>query len=373
MRVGMSFIVAFITTLLLVVVLKRVSPFLGILDTPGGHKNHNGSVPLVGGLAIFGGLLLSSVVASIEQPMVVNGVLSSATVFWVCASLLVLVGAWDDKKGLPVRIRIAAQIIAVGLMVALGEVAVETLGNMFADQEAVLGYWVVPVTLIGVVGGINAMNMVDGIDGLAGTLAMITVAALVYLVMRSGAESSFSHLVLMSLGGAIIAFLVFNLSVPGRTQATVFLGDAGSMLLGFVLAWLMTDLSQGKGSVMDPVTALWIFAAPLYDAVGNMLRRFYVGKSPFGADREHIHHLLLEKGLTVSQVVFIISLFAVMMAMIGVIGYVNAFPQYLMFYGFLALFGIYVLTVEHYWRGIKEKNLTYSNISVKDSSVQETP
>ncbi len=369
----MSFIVAFITTLLLIVALKRVSLFLGILDTPGGHKNHNGSIPLVGGLAIFGGLLLSSVVALTEQPMLFNGLLSSATVFWACTFLLVLVGAWDDKKGLPVRARIAVQIFIVGLMVLIGGVSVASIGNMFADKEVVLGFWVVPVTFIGVIGAINAMNMVDGIDGLAGTLAMVTVAALVYLVMRSGVETGFSYLVLMSLGGAILAFLVFNLPVPGRTHAAVFLGDAGSMLLGFVLAWLMTDLSQGKGAVMDPVTALWIFAVPLYDAVGNMLRRLHAGKSPFGADRDHIHHLLLEKGLTVAQTVFVIGLFAVVMAAIGITGYIHEFPQYLMFYGFLAIFGVYILAVEYYWRRIREKDPKYSDISIKSNRIQETP
>jgi len=369
----MSYIVAFITTLLLIVVLKQVSPFLGILDTPGGHKNHNGSIPLVGGLAIFGGLLLSSAVASIGRPMAVNGVLSTTTVFWACTFLLVVVGAWDDKKGLPVRVRIAAQIFVVGLMVVIGGVSVATIGNMFAHNEAVLGFWVVPVTFIGVIGAINAMNMVDGIDGLAGTLALVTVAALAYLVMRSGVDAGFSYLVLVSLGGAIIAFLIFNLPVPGRTHATVFLGDAGSMLLGFVLAWLMTDLSQGKDAVMDPVTALWIFAVPLFDAVGNMLRRLYTGKSPFGADREHIHHLLLAKGLTVAQVVFVIGLFAVMMATIGITGYIHEFPQYLMFYGFLSIFGVYILIVEYYWRCIKEKDPKYSDISIESNRIQETP
>ncbi len=369
----MSYIVAFITTLLLIVVLKRASPLLGILDTPGGHKNHNGSIPLVGGLAIFGGLFLSSVVALTEQPMLFNGLLSSATVFWVCTFLLVVVGAWDDKKGLPVRVRIAAQIFVVGLMVVIGGVSVATIGNMFAHKEVVLGYWAAPVTLIGVIGAINAMNMVDGIDGLAGTLAMVTVAALGYLVMRGGAEPGFSYLVLISLGSAIIAFLVFNLPVPGRTHATVFLGDAGSMLLGFILAWLMADLSQGKDAVMDPVTALWIFAVPLFDAVGNMLRRLYAGKSPFGADREHIHHLLLAKGLTVAQAVFVIGLFAVMMATIGITGYIHEFPQYLMFYGFLSIFGVYILIVEYYWRCIKEKDPKYSDISIKSDRIQEAP
>ncbi|MDH5649890.1 MAG: hypothetical protein OEY67_09580 [Gammaproteobacteria bacterium] len=345
----MSLVFSIITTLMWVIVLKAIAPAFGVIDKPGGHKLHKGPVPLVGGLAIFGGLLITFLVIFKGGDSGMFLWNNTWAAFWVSAGFLVVVGMADDRNGLRVSVRILTQVIATLLMVLWAGVELFSLGHMFFADDLVLGYLAIPVTVFGVVGGINAMNMVDGIDGLAGTLALVTVAALICLVAIGGGDNRF----LVALAGALMAFLLFNFPIPGRKQAVVFMGDAGSMLLGFVLAWMMTILSQGNSKVMYPVTALWIFAVPLYDAVGNMLRRVYAGKSPFGADREHIHHLLLEKGLTVVQTVMCITGAALMFAGIGIAGYLYRVPEYFMFYAFLAIFAVYVVSIEYLWKTIK--------------------
>jgi len=137
------------------------------------------------------------------------------------------------------------------------------------------------------IGMLNAVNMVDGLDGLA--------ASLVFIAIIAWTGDDVRNVVIPELlGAAILAFLLFNLRLRGR--ALVFMGDAGSLFLGFVLTWFLVALSQGEQRLLAPVTALWLFALPLTDTISMMVRRILLRRSPFLADREHFHHILLAAG-----------------------------------------------------------------------------
>jgi UDP-GlcNAc:undecaprenyl-phosphate GlcNAc-1-phosphate transferase len=188
--------------------------------------------------------------------------------------------------------------------------------------------------------------MSDGLDGLAASLALVTLGALGVLAWRGDAHRGVGVLLLLAL--VLLPFLAFNLRRSGR--ALVFMGDAGSMFLGFALAWFLIQFSQGEHRLMAPVTALWIFALPLIDTVAMMARRVMLGRSPFLADREHFHHLLLAAGLSEKQTLALMVLLALAAAGVGLTGEVLAVPEPWMFVGFAALFGLHFWVVMRAWR-----------------------
>jgi UDP-GlcNAc:undecaprenyl-phosphate GlcNAc-1-phosphate transferase len=177
-----------------------------------------------------------------------------------------------------------------------------------------------PLTIIAIVGLINAFNMIDGIDGLAGSLSVI---ALLWFAVAAGLVGLRGELlVALLMAFCVLGFLAFNLRHHWRRRACVFLGDAGSMMLGAVLAFLAIALSQHNGGdALPPVTALWICAVPIIDTGSLIVRRLAAGVSPFSSDRQHLHHLMIDAGLSVNQVVTILSITSAVCGGIGVFGW----------------------------------------------------
>jgi undecaprenyl-phosphate alpha-N-acetylglucosaminyl 1-phosphatetransferase len=200
---------------------------------------------------------------------------------------------------------------------------------------------------------INAINMVDGIDGLAGGLTLITLSTLALISWMAGLEYSLN--ILLLLIASVLAFLIFNLRYPGQPKAQVFMGDAGSMSLGFIVAWFLISLSQGEQRAMTPVTALWIFALPLLDTATTSIRRLLKGRSPFKADRAHFHHLLLDAGLTVTQTLLIILGSAIGLALIGLMGLYLGVSEAIMFLAFIGIFALEFVFCWHLSRLRTEK------------------
>ena len=145
----------------------------------------------------------------------------------------------------------------------------------------------------------------------------------------------------------LIVFLIFN-----QRDAKYFMGDAGSMLIGFAIAWLLIDLSQGEDRVFAPVTALWLFALPLIEMVTVVLRRFTSGKSPFKPDSFHSHHLLIRLGFGEKTTLLVIILFSLLMAVIGILGELYGVAEWVMFVAFLLIFGIHFFSYRMFFRKI---------------------
>jgi UDP-GlcNAc:undecaprenyl-phosphate GlcNAc-1-phosphate transferase len=313
-------------------IVSRIAGRIGLVDDPGGRKSHERPVPLAGGIAMFVAFSLS--VLLLDVP------LSPYRFLFAGALILVVVGLLDDLRELSPGQRIWAQILAAVLMAVGGGVVLEDLGNLFSpDSVLTLGVLALPVTVFSSVGVVNALNMSDGLDGLAGSLALVTLGALGVLAWSVEAYRIAGVLCLLAV--VLLPFLALNLRLKG--QALVYMGDTGSMFLGFVLAWLLIQFSQGEERLMAPVTGLWVFLVPLVDAVTVMVRRLLLGRSPFQGDREHCHHLLLAAGFTAKQTLTLMIVLALLGASVGVAAEVYAVRESWMFGAFLAVFGL------HFW------------------------
>jgi UDP-GlcNAc:undecaprenyl-phosphate GlcNAc-1-phosphate transferase len=337
-------ILAFPVTAALILFFRRHALQLGVVDVPGGRKHHHGEIPLVGGLGMFGGLAVAALIA-----LAIGSFQPRHAAFFAAISLLVITGFIDDRQGLRPRTRFMLQTIAALIMVYGADIRLENFGNLFGFGEVTLGPLAVPVTVFAVLGVINAMNMIDGVDGLAGGVALIALLVFAAFVAATG---QLHQTLLLPLIAVIAGFMLFNLRTPWRSQALVFMGDAGSVLLGFALAWYAVSLAQVR-EVFTPITAIWILAIPLMDTTTLMVRRTLKGRSPFEADREHLHHILQRAGFTPGQTVAIVYGLALLLAGVGVAGWWLGLPEYVMFYGFMALFGLYLYGTLHAWKLMK--------------------
>ncbi len=338
-----SHVIAFAVTLTLLRVLMPLARRIDLVDCPGGRKCHDGPVPLIGGIAMFWGFLFAVLTLDVS--------LAPLRALFAGSALLVLVGVLDDFHELSSRTRFIGQIMAALAMIYWGGVRLGHLGHLVSSGLFTLRPWEAPVTAFATVGVINALNMADGLDGLAGSLALIALGTMAALALAAGhlAEAQ----VLLVLASAVAAFLCLNLRFAGRPRALVFMGDAGSMFLGFAIAWFSIGLSQGDAPAMTPVTALWIFALPLFDTVSIMLRRVLKGRSPFAADREHFHHILQAAGYSVNESVLIMTSLALGLAAVGVAGFHMRIPESVMFLGLMMLFAAYFWSVLHAWKVMK--------------------
>jgi len=285
--------VVFFLSLLIVLLISSVStwglaklaPEMGLLAEPGEHRQHQRATPMVGGIAIYFAIL--SGLFLVDNSYV-----------WLMPSLLILtlVGVIDDRYKLPSWSRFIAQGLAAYLMIHLTGVQLTSLGEVFSDTNYVLDAWSTPLTIFACIGVINAINMSDGLDGLAGSMVFLVLLGSVIL----GASNQGLTFVCCA---ALLGYLVWNVRLF-RPTAKVFMGDAGSTTLGLIVAYSLIKASQSP-EVFPPVTALWLLALPLADAVAVLIVRPLRGRSPFSADRIHYHHLLLKRNLSVNQVLIV--------------------------------------------------------------------
>ncbi len=343
-----SYVVSFCVVIAVVLLFREPAGRLGLIDMPGGRKEHNGATPVIGGIAMFVAFILG--VLTYGEP------LNEFYALFAGLLILVLIGLLDDWNDLSARNRFVAQILAALLMTSWGGVVVGDLGNLFGGGSVHLQDWAIPFTVFSVIGVINAFNMIDGADGLAGGVSLValglfgSVALFVGMVLHAT--------LIFTLAGAVLGFLVFNMRSPWRKQASIFMGDAGSMMLGFALVWFAVDLSW----IMTPIAVVWIFAIPLMDTGSCMLRRILKGRSPFSADREHLHHVIMRAGLSVSGAVWLIILISFLMGLVGLASWYYEVPEYVMFYAFILLFAGYYFGMSHAWKLAKffkpPKNIT---------------
>ena len=311
-------LLAFITTAILIVFLRPLAIWVGLVDVPSTRKSHSGNIPLIGGIAIFAGSLTALL---IQHKLDSTALVFAAPVpaFYGSALLLLLIGAWDDFKELPAVTRLLAQIVASLIMIYVGGVVLVDLGNLNFDGTVLaLGVFAVPFTVFASLGIINAMNMCDGLDGLSGSLALIGLLGFGIANSLWGATETQQIIIVFS--ACVISFLMFNLRTLWRPKAWVFLGDAGSMLLGITLTWIAIAITQGEERVISPTAALWFLMLPIYDAVSMMVRRLLKRRSPFEADREHLHHIFLLAGFSVGETVTLMTGLAIGGVVIGLGG-----------------------------------------------------
>jgi len=337
------FIAAVGLTAGLIWLFRPVASRIGLVDQPGGRKNHRQATPLIGGVAIFCAFLL--LLLTLEIP------LGQWRAFFLASAVVFIIGMLDDFQETPPWSRFAAQIGASLIIVLWGNIELRNLGGLFGNQDVLLGVAAVPFSIFCSVGVINATNMLDGLDGLAGGLLLVVFGALLALAWQGGLMAEVRILLLFC--GVLVGFLLFNFRFSHDRAATVFLGDAGALFLGLAVAWFLIRFTQEPLGLLRPITAIWLFALPIMDTVAIMSRRVMLGRSPFSPDREHFHHILRAAGFSARTTVFIMLGISLLMAAIGLAGEWAGVPEFIMFYGFLALFAVYFWGMHHAWKVMK--------------------
>ncbi len=309
---------AFFATTALILSFRPIARSLGLVDVPNERKVHEGEVPLVGGIAIFVAVVAAHVLSRWFFPDTA-GAIEHYTSFYAAGALLVLVGAIDDFREVSPSVRLLAEAVAVVMIIVGADVVVRDLGTMGLNGGTItLGALAVPFTIFAVVGVINAVNMSDGLDGLAGTMSLVPILGFIIATVFLGDGKDL--VILWCFAASIIAFLLFNVTVPGKRRALIFLGDSGSMFLGMALAWFAIRMSQGEDAALTPAAALWFLTLPIFDTVCTTTRRIMRKRPPFSPDKEHLHHVFLLAGFTVTETVLIMSGLAAVGVAIGLLG-----------------------------------------------------
>jgi len=302
-------LIALVSAFLAIKVLRPIAIYFNLVDIPTDRKQHVGHIPLIGGLSIYVGVLVAI--------LAVYPLHDKLFYLLASASLILVAGLVDDLRQLGVWVRILIQIIACVIMIKGAGIYVESLGDLFGMGEIHLGQWGIPLTIFAVIGLVNAINMSDGIDGLTGSLALVAIIGVFVFESVSGNYRLFDFLLLMA--AALVPYLLTNLSIISDRK--IFLGDAGSMFIGFILAWVLIELSQGGpsgvGKAMEPVSVLWCVALPVIDTLVVIIKRLKAGRSPFHADRAHFHHMLQELGLGPRQTLLAMIIIALLLVALG--------------------------------------------------------
>ncbi|MGL5489479.1 MAG: UDP-N-acetylglucosamine--undecaprenyl-phosphate N-acetylglucosaminephosphotransferase [Shewanella sp.] len=334
--------IAFVTTWLAILVLRSTAQRIGLVDVPNARKVHVGAVPLVGGIAVSFGVLMATLFGlNPHNPMI--------SILLLGGVGMVIMGAIDDAKDISPWLRLLFQTILIALVCYYGKTSLHSFGNLFTFGDIKIPTIVAwPVTILAVCAAINAYNMMDGIDGLAGSMAAISLAALGYTLYPVAQDiSRFCWVIVI----ALIPYLMINLTIPPFSRK-IFLGDAGSMFLGFIIGVLVLYGSQQSNghNAFNPVTALWIIGLPLMDMLGIMVRRIRKGQSPLRPDRNHLHHILLHAGLSSKQSLLLMVLINSLIVTCGFLLESNSAPQWLMMTLYLVLFMTYSLCLAYAWK-----------------------
>lgn len=353
--------------LVLVPFLNQYADDIGWVDIPNRRKRHKGDVPLTGGLAIL--IAVATVLATFgfSHAQIIG--------FELGAGLIFATGFYDDRQPIGAGYRIGVHLTAAFAVTLIDGTSLTELGDLFGIGPIALGILAVPFTIVGITGVTNAINLTDGADGLAAGLSLIALFWLMcalLMIDQSQRALRIEELMLVtaSLMGAIIGFLHFNLRAPWRRRAKIFMGDGGSMLLGFCIAWLAIHITGGFGERgMTPVAALWILTIPLFDTVSCIIRRLAARQNPMAADRMHLHHLLLALGLPVGRAVFLLHLASLILGGIGIWCWYKKVPEYWMFWTWLALFILYLAAVTELWEQTVSGLLRNARLTVSPASM----
>lgn len=273
----------------LIPLLQRFAGRLQVLDHPGTRKVHSRPIPRVGGLAMAAGLVVPTLLWLRDDPALAP--------FLAGACLLLAMGVWDDRAELGPWPKLAAQLVGALIVVVWGDVAIHSI--TLTDRIELPRAVAVPLTVIFIVGVTNAINLSDGLDGLAGGTTLLCCCAVGLLALSNGLP--FVPTVAVILAGSILGFLRYN-----TYPASVFMGDGGSQLLGFSVATLSVMLTQSSLAPVSSALPLLLLGLPILDTLTVMLQRIREGRSPFSADKNHLHHKLLGLGFDHHEAVFVI-------------------------------------------------------------------
>jgi len=261
---------------------------VGALDAPDERKVHKGLIPRMGGLAIYAGFVLA-VLASMHVSREIMGLLVGGTV-------ILIVGIIDDLKPLPPKVKLLGQIIAAAVLVMF-DIRIDWLTNPFGDMLYV-DYLAIPLTILWVVSLTNTVNLIDGLDGLAAGVS--TIASVTILLVALQQNFWTVAILTAALAGSALGFLQHNFN-----PAKIFMGDTGSMFLGYMLAAISILGAVKSAATIALIVPIVALGLPILDTAFAIIRRYMSGRPIFKPDKGHLHHRLLEMGLTQKQAVLL--------------------------------------------------------------------
>ncbi|MGH8051497.1 MAG: MraY family glycosyltransferase [Arenimonas sp.] len=328
---GLQLLVSLGLSLILVRLSMLCAAPLGLLDQPGGRKDHAAPTPVTGGLGVFFALFITSLLFERFE--------FHLDVFFIAGAWLLLVGVLDDRFDLSSLLRFVVQAIAAGIMIAFAGLQANELSDVVGISGFHLGLLTPVFTVFITLGLINALNMADGSDGYLAGQVMAALGLFAGLAMYAGNIALAGQCALFV--AAVLGFWFWNMRFPWQARAKVFLGDAGSTFLGFAVVWFALQLTQNPEHPVTPVLAPWMIALPVLDCVVLMLDRIRQGRSPFSADRNHMHHLLLDAGFSPTYAAIAMMLLSVLIGCIAAIAVKYGATRTWVVIAYLGLIGLY--------------------------------
>ncbi len=283
MQALFALITAMAISMVVLPLMVRLAPYIGMIDQPDARKVHSTPIARVGGV----GIVLGSIV-----PLLIWVPMNDLLHAYLLGSLVLFgFGALDDRRELGHYAKFAGQFIAVGIVVFYGGLSIERVPFIAADAfPPAIG---VPFTFFAMVGVINAINHSDGLDGLAGGETLLSLLGIVFIAYQAEGSASQAVMIGCAVMGGIIGFLRYN-THPAR----VFMGDSGSQFLGFTLAFLVIVLTQQVNTALSPALPALLLGLPVIDILAVLFLRAKGGMNLFRATRNHIHHRLLDRGFS---------------------------------------------------------------------------
>lgn len=309
----MIFSIAFVVAFFMTPFVHKLAIKLKAMDVPKDDRRvHNKPIPRLGGIAILAGFLISLVGYFIMVGLdkdVFNGKILGLMLGII---VIEIAGVWDDIKPIRAWTKLIFQIVAAAIVVGFG-VRVEFLTNPFVENGMLeLGFWSIPLTMIWIVGITNAINFIDGLDGLAAGVATISSLSLLFIAIYLNQPQTI--VLAAGLAGATIGFLPFNFN-----PAKIFMGETGSAFLGFTLGTISIMGLVKSYTAIAIVVPLIVLGLPVCDTAFAIIRRVLSGRSPMQADRGHLHHRLIDSGLSQKQSVIILYIVSALLGLAGIV------------------------------------------------------
>ena len=304
-----TFLLAIAATVALTPVVIYIAGKTGALDAPDARKVHNKPIPRIGGLAIYAGFLLAMIYymgagnVAAESAHELVGLLLGG-------SFIVLLGLVDDYKNLPAKVKLLGQIICACILVLGFDVRIDFITDPFGDYFY-LEYFAIPATIIWIVGLTNTVNLIDGLDGLAAGVSMI--AALTICLVALEQNAIFIAVLTAALAGSAMGFLFYNFN-PAR----IFMGDTGSMFLGYILAGISVIGAVKSAATIALIVPILALGLPILDTTFAIVRRYRGGVPIFKPDKGHLHHRLLNLGFTQRQAVLLMYVISAVLGLSAV-------------------------------------------------------
>jgi len=319
-----------IVSLAMIPILKLPAKKLGLVDHPGGRKQHTIIAALVGGPAIIIAFYASMFAFTPAEEA--NGML-------VAVGCLFIIGLIDDKFDISAVVRLILQTAIIGTALWYDNIWLYEI-PFTSNFSLQLSYAAYPITIIVMLALKNAINMLDGLDGLTSGVSLITLGFLIGIATISNNE----HVLIIStaLFGGLLGFWAFNYRFSWRNKASIFLGDSGSMVLGFLLPYIAIKLSLDSSALTSPALLIWLVAIPIWDIITVVIKRIRMKKSPMKAGRDHIHHTLMNAGLEVRQVLHLVYLLSIAAASLGLVMVYLGFSATESYFLYVIGLGLYI-------------------------------